>query len=295
MIRRTLVLALVPALLSAQQNWDTITVKAIPLRGGVYMLTGSGGNIGLSVGADAAFLVDDQFAPLTPKIIAAVRSVTTQPIRFVVNTHWHGDHTGGNENLGKAGALLVAHDNVRKRMSVEQFNAQFNRRTPPSPASALPVVTFNDSVTFHINGDDLVGFHIPPAHTDGDVVVHFTKADVVHMGDTYFATGYPYVDVSSGGNVNGIVGVADRVLATCGAQTIVIPGHGPVSNCDGLRAYRNMVAAVRDRVRAEMQKGRTLDQLKAAGLTAEFDDRWGKGFINPPTFVELVYRSLGGR
>lgn len=295
MIRHTLALALVPALLSAQQNWDTITVKVLPLRGGVYMLTGAGGNIGLSVGADAAFLVDDQYAPLTPKIIAAVQSVTTQPIKFVLNTHWHGDHTGGNENMGKAGALLVAHDNVRKRMSVEQFNALFNRRTPPSPASALPVVTFNDSVTFHVNGDDLVAFHIPPAHTDGDVVIHFTKADVVHMGDTFFATGYPFVDVSSGGNVNGVIGGADRVLAMCGAQTIVIPGHGPVSNCDGLRAYRNMVATVRDRVRAEMQKGRTLDQLKTAGLTADFDDRWGKGFINPPTFIELVYRSLGGK
>jgi cyclase len=296
MIRRALSIMLIPGLLSAQPNWDTITVKATPLRGGVYMLTGSGGNIGLSVGSDAAFLVDDQYAPLTQKVIAAVASVTAQPIKFVVNTHWHGDHTGGNENLGKTGALLVAHDNVRKRMSVEQFNAVFNRSTPPSPAGSLPVVTFNDSVTFHINGDDLVAFHIPPAHTDGDVIIHFTKADVVHMGDTFFATGYPFVDVSSGGNVNGVIGVADRVLAMCRPQTIVIPGHGPVSNCDGLRTYRNMLVAVRDRVRAEMQKpGRTLDQLKAAGLSAEFDEKWGKGFINPPTFVELVYRSLGGK
>jgi cyclase len=294
MMRRLLLLCVVPGALGGQ-NFDTITVRAQALRGGVYMLTGAGGNIGLSVGDDAAFLVDDQFAPLTQKIIAAVAGVTAKPIKFVVNTHWHGDHTGGNENLGKTGALLVAHDNVRKRMSVEQFNEVFNRRTPPSPAAALPVVTFTDSVTFHINGDDLVAFHIPPAHTDGDVIIHFTRADVIHMGDTYFATGYPYIDVSSGGNVNGIIGVADRVLAMCGAQTIVIPGHGPVSDCTKLRAYRTMVATVRDRVQAEIRKGRTKEQIAAAKLTADLDPTWGRGFINGDGIVDLVYRSLGGK
>jgi cyclase len=295
MIRRLILFAIVPAVAAAQQNFDTVTVRAQALRGGVYMLTGAGGNIGLSVGSDAAFLVDDQYAPLTPKILAAVAAITTQPIKFVVNTHWHGDHTGGNENVGKAGALIVAHHNVRKRMSTEQFNDVFNRRTPASPAGALPVVTFNDTVTFHVNGDDLVVFHVAPAHTDGDALVYFTRANVIHMGDTFFATGYPYVDVSSGGNVSGVVGAADRALAICNVETIVIPGHGPVSNCAGLREYRTMVATLRDRVRAEMGKGRTLAQLRAAGLTADYDAKWGKGFIQPPVFVELVYRSLGGK
>ena len=295
MLRRALLLALVPAIAGAQTNFDTIQVRSQALRGGVYMLTGAGGNIGLSVGDDGAFIVDDQYAPLTPKILAAIGAITSKPIRFVVNTHWHGDHTGGNENVGKTGAVIVAHNNVRKRMSVEQFNEVFNRRTPPSPAGALPVVSFSDSITFHWNGDDLVAFHIPPAHTDGDAIVHFSKADVVHMGDTFFATGYPFVDVSSGGNVNGIIGVADRVLAMCKPNTIVIPGHGPVSNCENLREYRNMVASIRDKVRAEMQKGRTLEQLKAAGLTADYDAKWGRGFIQPPVFVELVYRSLNQR
>ena len=295
MIRNAILLALAPAALAAQPNWDTISVRAQALRGGVYMITGAGGNIGLSVGVDAAFLVDDQYAPLSQKIIAAVKAVTNQPIRFVVNTHWHGDHTGGNENIGRTGALIVAHDNVRKRMSVEQFNSVFNSRTPPSPSGALPVVTFNDSVSFHINGEELVAFHVPPAHTDGDVVVHFTRADVVHMGDTYFATGYPFIDVSTGGHVDGVIGVADRVLAGCKPGTIIIPGHGPASNCDQLRTYRNMVAAVRDRVRGAMQRGQSLEQMRTAGLTTEFDDQWGRGFIRPPVFVELVYRSLGGR
>ncbi len=294
MLNRALLIALLPAALTAQ-NFDTIPVRAQLLRGGVYMLTGAGGNIGLSVGNDGAFVVDDQYAPMSAKIIAAVKAITPQPIRFVVNTHWHGDHTGGNENMGKAGALLVAHENVRKRMSVEQFNAMFNSRTPPSPAGALPVVTFTDSVTFHINGDDLVAYHIPPAHTDGDAIIHFTRADIVHMGDTFFNGMYPYIDVSSGGHVNGIIAVSDRVLASCKPTTIIIPGHGPVADCAALKRYRDVVATVRDRVQAEMGKGRTIEQLKAAGLSAEFDATLGRGFIRPPVFIELIYRSLGGR
>ncbi|MGH7680293.1 MAG: MBL fold metallo-hydrolase [Gemmatimonadaceae bacterium] len=294
MIRRVFLLALLPAAL-AGQNFDTIQVRAQHLRGGVYILTGWGGNIGLSVGDDGAFLVDDQYAPLTAKITAAVAAVTSKPIRFVLNTHWHGDHTGGNENLGKAGALLVAHDNVRKRMSVEQFLERFNQRVPASPPAALPVVTFSDSVAFHINGDDLVAFHVPPAHTDGDVLVHFTKADVIHMGDTFMTMGYPFIDLSTGGTASGLVTAADRALASCGAQTIIIPGHGPVTNCAGLRDWRNMLATVVQRVRPEVQRGRTLQQVQAAGLTKEFDERWGKSFINPAGFVESVYRSLGGK
>ena len=295
MIRRALILALLPSLALAQQQFDTVTVKAQAIRGGVYVVTGAGGNIGLSVGSDAAFLVDDQFAPLSAKILAAVASVTPQPVKFVVNTHWHGDHVGGNENLGKAGALLVAHDNVRRRMSTEQFSALFNRSTPASPAAALPVVTFTDSVTFHINGDDLVALHVPPAHTDGDVLVHFTKANVIHMGDTYMTISYPLVDLSSGGNVNGFVAAADKALSVCGPQTVVIPGHGGLSNCTELRAWRDMIATVRDRVQAEMRQGKTLDQLKAAAITAAWDAKLGQGFIKPPVFIEMVYRSLGGK
>lgn len=294
MIRSVLLLSLAPAILAAQ-NWDSITVRAQHLRGGVYMLTGSGGNIGLSIGNDAAFLVDDQYAPLTAKIVAAVASVTPQPIRFVVNTHWHGDHTGGNENIGKAGALLVAHANVRKRMSTEQFMEMFNRRTPPSPAGALPVVTFSDSVTFHINGDELVVAHVPAAHTDGDALVHFVRANVVHMGDTFMTAGYPFIDLSSGGHVNGFIAAADRALAVCNAETIIIPGHGPTTDCAGLRAWRTMIATVRDRVQAEIGRGRSIEQAKGAGLTTDYDARWGRGFIQPAVFVELVYRSLRGQ
>jgi cyclase len=292
MIRRALILALLPVGLWAQQNFDTVTVKATALRGGVYVLTGSGGNIGLSVGDDAAFVVDDQFAPLTPKILAAIATVTSKPVRFVVNTHWHFDHVGGNENMGKAGALLVAHDNVRKRMSTEQFMEFFKRTEPPAVPGALPVVTFNDSATFHLNGDDIVAFHVPPAHTDGDVIVHFTKANVVHMGDVFVTNRFPFVDLSSGGNANGFVTAADRVLAICNSETRVIPGHGTVSNCTDLRAYRDMIATIRDRVRAAMREGKSLDAIKAAKLAADFEARTRGGTnVNADQFVEFVYRS----
>jgi cyclase len=295
MLKRLLALIALPVALAAQPGFDTVSVRATLVRGSVYVVTGMGGNIGLSIGNDAAFLVDDQFAPLTPKIAAAVATVTAQPIRFVVNTHWHFDHTGGNENMGKAGALLVAHDNVRRRMSTDQFIAALNRTDKASPPGALPVVTFNDSVTFHINGDDVVAFHVPPAHTDGDVIVHFTKANVVHMGDLFVTGGYPFADISSGGNVNGIIGAADFVLGICNAETKIIPGHGTVTDCATLKTFRDVLSTVRERVRAAMSEGKSLDAIKAANLTADFDARWNRGWIKGDVFVDFVYRSLGGR
>src|SRR5688572_14813543 len=255
MIRCGLLLSLVPALLLAQTNFDTITVRAQALRGGVYMLTGAGGNIGLSVGTDAAFIVDDQYAPLTPKIVSAVAALTPLPIRFVLNTHWHMDHTGGNENLGTAGAVIVAHDNVRQRMSTEQFVAIMETKVPPSPPSALPVVTFADAVTFHLAGDEIHAFHVPPAHTDGDTIVHFKKANVIHMADTFFHERFPVIDLSSGGSVDGMIAASSKVVAMTESQTMCIPVHGPLSDRAGLQAFRDMLVTVRDRVRAAVAGG----------------------------------------
>ncbi len=296
MIRRALLLAaLLPSALLSQQGLDTVTVRTQAVRGGIYVLQGAGGNIGLSVGDDAAFVVDDQYSPLTPKILAAIAAVSSKPVRFVINTHWHFDHTGGNENMGRAGALLVAHDNVRKRMSSDQFIEFLKRNQPAAPAGALPVVTFTDSVTFHLNGDDVVAFHVPPAHTDGDVIVHFTKANVIHMGDVFVTYGYPFVDLSSGGSVEGVVTGVDRALAMCNAETKVIPGHGAVTDCGTLRAYRDMIATVVDRVRAAMRRGLTLEAIKAAKPTADFDAKYRGSFVNGDQFVEFAYRSLSGR
>ncbi len=284
--------AALPAAAQQQQDFSQVEIKAEKVTEGVYMLTGRGGNIGLSVGKSGSFLVDDQYAPLTDKILAVVKSVSPEPVRFLVNTHWHGDHTGGNENIGKAGVFIVAHENVRQRMSKEQFNAVFKSTTPPSPEGALPVVTFGEALTFHWNGDEIRVYHVPPAHTDGDSIVHFVKADVVHMGDLFFNGGYPFIDTSSGGKVDGVIAAADRVLGAISEKTRVIPGHGPLATKADLLAYRDVVKAVRDRVAKLKAEGKTKEAAVAAKPTAEFDAKWGQGFIKGDVLVGLVFDSL---
>jgi len=283
------------ALAAQDEGFDKVEVASTKVAEGVYMLTGRGGNIGVSIGEDGVFLVDDQYAPLTTKIRAAVVSLTPQPIRFVLNTHWHGDHTGGNENLGKMGSVIVAHENVRKRMSVEQFIAAFNSKVPPSPKAALPVITFADSVTFHLNGDEIRSFHVPPAHTDGDAIVHFKKANVVHMGDCFFNGMYPFIDVDSGGSIEGVIAAADKVLGLVDMNTKIIPGHGPVADKAALQIYRDVLATIRDRVKPMVAAGKTLDEVKAAGPTKDFDAKWGGGFMKPDVWIGIVYQSLKGK
>ena len=279
--------ALIP-LAAQSQNFDNVTIRTERLAEGVYVLYGAGGNIGLAIGPDAVFVVDDQYAPLTPKIQAAIAALTDKPVRFVLNTHWHYDHTGGNENMGKAGALLVAHDNVRRRMSTRQFIAFAKREQLPSPAGALPVVTFDDGVTFHLNGDEIAAIHLADAHTDGDAAVHFRRANVVHMGDIFFR-GYPYADISSGGSISGIIAGVDRVLGIINDSTKVIPGHGAATDKATLRAYRDMIVTVRDRVRKQVRAGATLEKVIASKPTAEFDATFGSGFIKPADFVGFAY------
>lgn len=296
-MRKTLVLAVLLLALpaAAQQDFSKVEVKAEKVADGIWMLTGAGGNIGVLAGPDGVFLVDDQYAPLTDKIKAAVKSVSDKPIRFVLNTHWHGDHVGGNENLGKAGTVLVAHENVRKRMSKDQFIKLFDRTIPASPAAALPLVTFAESLSFHLNGEDVDAVHVPPAHTDGDVVVFFRKANVIHGGDTLFNGMYPVVDLSSGGSVDGMIAAADRILATADAATKIIPGHGPLATKTDVKAYRDMLAASRDAVKPLVAAGKSLDEVKAAKPTAAFDEKWGKGFITPDVWTMVLYYAYGGK
>src|SRR6185503_16843742 len=258
-------LTALPAL--AQQDFSKVEIKAEKLSDTVYMLTGAGGNIGLSVGEEAVFMVDDQFAPLTPKIREAIAKLTPKPVTFLVNTHWHFDHTGGNENFGKAGALIVAHENVRKRMSVESFIEFLGMKFKAEPRQALPVVTFTRDVTFHLNGEELYVAHVPAAHTDGDAIVHFRKSDVVHMGDAFFNRLYPFIDTSSGGTVEGVIAAADRVLQGSTERTRIIPGHGPLASRADLQAYRDMLSAVSGRIREHVRAKRTLEEVQASKPT----------------------------
>lgn len=276
----------------AQQDFSKVEIKTQKLSDTTYMLTGSGGNLGLSVGPDAVFLIDDQFAPLTPKIDAAIKQLTDKPVKFVVNTHWHFDHTGGNENMGKAGALIVAHDNVRKRMNSEQLIAFMNMPVKAAPKDALPVITFSTDTTFHINGDEVHAMHVPNAHTDGDSIVVFKKSNVIHMGDTYFNGFYPFIDTSSGGSVDGVIAAADKALAIAKDDTKIIPGHGPLSNKAELKAYRDMLATLSSRIKEQVKAGKKLEDIVAAKPTADYDAKWGGGFIKPDKWVEMVVMNL---
>jgi glyoxylase-like metal-dependent hydrolase (beta-lactamase superfamily II) len=279
-------------LAQAQPDPATVTIKIEKAGEGVHMLTGAGGNIGVSVGKDGVFLVDDQYAPLTPKILEALKALDPRAPRFVLNTHWHGDHSGGNENMGQAGALLVAHDNVRLRMTQDHFLAAFNSKVPPAAPGALPVVTYGQDVTFHINGEEVHGFHVPPAHTDGDSIVHFKKANVIHCGDTFFNGMYPFIDTTTGGNIDGMIAAADKVLAMAGPATKIIPGHGPMASKADLQAYRDMLAGVRSAVKPLVDAGRTIDQIKAAKPLAPFDAKWGGGFLKADVFVGIVAEGM---
>ena len=286
------VLALAVPAAGQDQDFSKVEIKTTPLAGSVSMLEGSGGNIGVSVGPDGVLLVDDEYAPLVHKIEAAVKKLSPQPIRIVVNTHWHGDHTGGNGPLAKEQVVVFAQENVRKRMSAEQFNAFFKHATPAAPPEALPIVTFADGITFHVNGDDIEVIHVAPAHTDTDSIIFFRKANVAHAGDIFFNRVYPFIDVSSGGSINGMVAAADLILGRIDDQTKVIPGHGPPGGKADLKAYRDMLATVRDRIQKAIREGKTLDQVVASKPTAEFDAVWGKGFLDPGHFVALIYTGL---
>ncbi len=290
----TVVLTAAASLAVAQpkQDFSKVQIKTQKVAEGLFMLEGAGGNLALSVGKDGAVLVDDQFAPLSAKIQAAARKVGAPKLKFVINTHWHSDHTGGNENLGKSGSVIIAHANVRKRLSTDQFIEMLNRKVPASPPGALPVVTFTSEVTLHLNGDTVHLLHLGPAHTDGDALVHFEKANVIHMGDTMMTVSYPFVDVGSGGRYSGFLAAAERALALSDDKTVIIPGHGPVTNKAGLTAWRDMLLAIRASVAKLVAEGKTLEQVIAAKPTAQWDAQWGQVFIKAEDLLKVVYAEV---
>jgi glyoxylase-like metal-dependent hydrolase (beta-lactamase superfamily II) len=275
-------------------DFETVEIRTQAVAPGLAVLFGQGGNIAVSTGADGPVLVDDQFAPLAPKILEAVKKLQDGPVRFVINTHWHFDHTGGNEPFGAGGALIVAHENVRRRMSTKQFMAALGREFPPSPAAALPVVTFDDGVTLHWNGETITVEHVSAAHTDGDALVWFENANAVHTGDTYVAGMFPFVDSGSGGTLAGVIRSAGRVLSRISPETKIIPGHGPVSNAAELHAWREMLVVVRDRVHAALAAGKSLDDYAAERPFADLEAGYGQGFMNAERFLRIVWADLTG-
>jgi glyoxylase-like metal-dependent hydrolase (beta-lactamase superfamily II) len=270
------------------QDFSKVEIRTEKLSATTYMLQGSGGNIGLSIGEDAVFVIDDQYAPLTPKIKEAIAKLTPNPVQFVLNTHYHSDHTGGNENFAREGVLIVAHDNVRKRMSSEQLIGFLGMKQAASPRTALPAVTFGGDITFHINGEEVFAFHVPRAHTDGDTIIHFRRGDVIHMGDTFFNGFYPFIDAASGGTADGVIAAADRVLAIATDETRIIPGHGPLATRKDLQTYRDLLATVTQRIKDLRKAGKSDTEIKAAQPSQQYDDKYGRGFFNAERFVDMM-------
>lgn len=274
----------------AQDDLSKVEIKASKVAGNVYMLEGAGGNIGVSVGPDGILIVDDQFAPLAEKIKIALKSLGDGKLKFILNTHWHGDHTGGNAVLGHD-APIIAQTNVRRRLSEEQRTEFFKTTTPASPKEALPVITFDDSLSVHFNGEEIKVSHFPAGHTDGDSVIFFTASNVIHLGDDFFPGRFPFVDLDSGGSVLGLIKNVGELIPKIPAGAKLIPGHGPLSGIDELKAYHRMLLTTTDIVRQKMAAGKTVDQIKKEGLPDEWKS-WGEGFIKTEMWLEIIYRGL---
>src|SRR6266478_720695 len=280
----TAVFVLVAGLASAQQDFSKVQIKVTKVSGTVCMLEGSGGNIGVSVGDDGIVIVDDQFAPLAPKIKEALKGITDKPVKFVLNTHFHGDHTGGNAAFGKE-ASIIAHENVRKRL--QEGGPVAGNEVKPAAKDALPIITFNDRTTVHVNGEEIRAIHFPHGHTDGDSVIFFTQANVIHMGDDFVTYGFPFVDVRSGGSVSGLIAGVERVLGMAPPDVKIIPGHGPLSTPADLRKFIDLLKETRALVASAVKEGKTPAQMKNDHLLAKYE-ALGKGFIKSDSWIDTL-------
>lgn len=269
-------------------NKQDVTIKVAKVAGNVYMLQGSGGNIGAVVGPEGILIVDDDYKAVSQKLSDALKELGSATPRFILNTHWHGDHTEGNDFFGKQQSVIVAHTNVRKRLLDPPVI--FGQKTPPYAAHALPIVTYDQSMTIHLNGEDIKAVHYPNGHTDGDTVVFFTKANVVHLGDDFFVGRFPFVDVDSGGSVQGLINNIGSLIKTLPPDAKLIPGHGPLATLDDLKAFQATIVETAKIVQDAMKKKKTLDEIKKAGLPDKYKDA-GSGFIKTDMWIEIVYRS----
>ncbi len=278
--------------LSAQDK--AVEFTTFQLSDTVYMLKGRGGNVGISTGEDGLFIIDDQVKPVTTELLQAIRKISDKPVRIVVNTHFHADHVGGNEAIGSGGTMIIAQDNVRKRMTTEQVSIFMQKTTPPYAQDALPLVTFNDRMTLHMNGESATAYHVANGHTDGDCIIHFPLSNVIHMGDMFFNGLYPFVDLDAGGSVQGLVEAADLALSLSNESTRIIPGHGPLGVTEDLKNYRDYLVKASANVQELIDEKMTLEQIIAAEPTKEWDEELGKTWITPAQFVTFIYNSLEG-
>src|SRR6266404_1836619 len=279
-------------------EWSKVQIKVTKVSGNIYMLEGLGGNIAASVGGDGIVIVDDEFAPLAEKIQAGLKNlgITDKPVRFVINTHYHGDHTGGNAPFANSGSTVIAQDNVRKRLAaggIAGNGGSMKTENKPAEKAALPIITFEHDLTVHLNGEDIRALHFPSGHTDGDAIIFFPKNNVVHMGDDFVRYGFPFIDVTSGGSVQGMIEALEKASAQLPPDVKVIPGHGALSNLDDVRAFTKMLKETSAVVQKAIDDHKTLDQIKQGRILASWE-KWSNDFVNSDIFIETLYNSLTG-
>src|SRR2546423_15039907 len=274
-----------------QDDFSKVEIKVQKVADGVYMLSGAGGNIGASIGEDGVVIIDDEFAPLVPKIQAALKGITDKRVRFILNTHYHGDHTGGNQPMAKSGSPIIAQENVRKRLAARTEIKKFGKPTPPAPKDAPPIITLNERLTVHLNGEDIRAIHFPAGHTDGDSVIFFPKANVVHMGDDFVTYGFPFVDIENGGSVTGMIAGCEKGLSMVPADAKFISGHGPLSSGDDGRQFVGLMRETRALVAQAANEGKSLDDMKKARLLVKYEEL-GKGFIKVDGWLDVLQADL---
>jgi glyoxylase-like metal-dependent hydrolase (beta-lactamase superfamily II) len=279
----------VPLSAGAEKSTGDVTLSTVSVAKNIFMLRGKGGNIGIFIGEDGTFMIDDQFAPLTETILEATGAVGGEQPRFLINTHYHPDHTGGNENLGKTGTLIFSHHNVRERLSMGYYLKEFEMKQAALADGGLPVVTFSEDISFHLNGDTVQAVHVAHAHTDGDCFIYFKKANVIHAGDVFFNGFYPFIDVDHGGSLKGMLEAVDRILSIADDKTRIIPGHGPLADRSQLENYRKMLTTVYERLRKLKASGMSGEEAAEEKPLADLDEEWGDGHFDSDSWIEMIY------
>lgn len=272
---------------SFAQNFDKVEIKTQKINDNLHVLFGAGGNIAVLTGEEGTVMIDNQFAPLSEKIQAAIDALSSNPVQYVINTHWHGDHTGGNINFAKKGATIIAHENVRKRLMTDNVRP-FGRKSEAQPPAAWPRLTFDNNLQLHHNGITVQLIHHHAGHTDGDALVLFGEYNVLHMGDIFFKDRFPFIDTALGGDPDGLMDIVAASLMLCDADTVIIPGHGSISNKEDLKRYQQMLLIMKDRVKAAINNGTPLDQIDVAEMVKGYET-WGEGFIKSDVFVKTLY------